>query len=63
MKPRADSSKIMTTDTLLAWLTKHKNREDTNDQYEFKIGDITTNSTVINKIKEHYELCIQNSVT
>ena len=63
MKPRADSSKIMTIDTLLAWLTKHKNREDTNDQYKFKIGDITTNSTVINKIKEHYKLCTQNSVT
>lgn len=52
MKPRADSSKIMTIDTLLAWLTKHKNREGTNDQYEFNIGDITTNSTVINKIKD-----------
>lgn len=63
MKPRADSSKIMTIDTLLACLTKHKNRENTNDQYEFKIGDITTNSTVINKIKEHHKLCIQNSAT
>ena len=59
MKPRADSSKIMTIDTILAWLTKQKNREDKNDQYEFKIGDITTNSIVINKIKEHYKLCTQ----
>ena len=49
----------MTIDTILAWLTKHKNREDKNDQYEFKIGDITTNSIVINKIKEHYKLCTQ----
>lgn len=59
MKPRADSSKITTIDTLLAWLTKHKDREYTDDQYEFKTRDITTNSTVIKKIKEHYKLCTQ----
>ena len=53
----------MTIDTLLVWLTKHKDREYTNDQYEFKTRDITTNSTVIKKIKEYYKLCTQNSVT
>ena len=53
----------MTNDTLLAWLKKQKDREYTYDQYEFKTRDTTTNSTVIKKIKEHYKLCTQNSVT